>query len=103
MINIGDFNKDVKEGFGAYIYKSKNETKLYLGFWKKNSQSGLGKVYSKKSARYGLFSEGERLKWFDNERIAFAQLDSNNTRYKKLFNLSFDELLNKMSYNQINK
>ena len=76
----------------------KNETRLYLGFWKKGNQNGLGKVYTKKSAKYGLYADGERLKWFDNERIAFAQLDNANAQYKNYFNLSFDELLNLLSY-----
>lgn len=66
---------------------------MYLGFWKKGNQNGLGKYFSKKTPRFGLWADGERLMWYNNEAIALAQLDSVNIQYKKYFNLSYDEIM----------
>jgi len=87
----GDFINDTKDGFGLYIWKNNGISKLYLGFWKKGNQNGIGKVFSKSSVKYGQWSNGERLTWFE-ENQALSRLDDNSLRYKKYFVLSYDEI-----------
>jgi hypothetical protein len=62
----GQYCDDKKHGYGVYIWV---DGRMYQGQWHDGKQHGLG-VYSVMNPveiRFGLWEEGKRLIWFDNE------------------------------------
>lgn len=43
---IGNFEKDKKQGFGAFVWIKRNSFKVYFGFWENSKQNGIGKLIS---------------------------------------------------------
>ncbi len=60
----GQYLNDTKEGFGVYSWP---DGRTYCGFWKDGKQHGLAewKASGSNQIRYGQWSEGKRLKWFN--------------------------------------
>ena len=90
-IFLGSFKKDIKSGFG-FIF-SYNERKAYIGYWKNNKQSGLGKSIKRESIRYGFFENGKRIEKYEENEF-FNLLDEQNTIqfYKDIFEMDYDGL-----------
>jgi hypothetical protein len=64
----GQYKADKKDGYGLYYW---TDGRKYEGWWAKGKQHGLG-VYtdlSKKSAKFGLWEAGKRVKWFDEQAV----------------------------------
>ena len=64
----GQFEADRKQGFGIYQW---TDGRKYEGYWNKGKQHGLG-IYEgsdKKNVKYGIWDNGKRMKWFDEETI----------------------------------
>ena len=64
----GMFNDDKKEGYGKYHWK---DGRRYEGWWHRGRQHGLGifEQPDKKSMKFGLWENGRRVKWFDQEEV----------------------------------
>lgn len=77
----GYFHKDKKEGFG--IYQWRDPLKICIGFWKKGKQHGVGKFFTAKDIKWGLWDSGELVKWYESEYEAVQSLGSK--LYKKYF------------------
>jgi hypothetical protein len=62
----GQFLLDKKEGFGIYKW---TDGRMYEGWWHKGKQHGPGTYHdtAKKSVRNGLWENGKRLKWYDEQ------------------------------------
>ena len=62
---LGNF---IKEGIGKYTW---SDGRVYLGFWKANKQSGLGRYtnQSENKVKYGIWVEGKRTEWLDEEEL----------------------------------
>ena len=63
----GQFEFDKKQGFGVYSW---TDGRKYEGYWHKGKQHGLG-IYTGSdgsSVKYGIWENGKRLKWFDDEK-----------------------------------
>ncbi len=97
----GFFEKDKKEGLGAFIWL-KPYFKAYIGFWSRSKQHGVGKLISVKiendkevfSEKYGLWKDGERIKWIKTYEEAMSYIKSNKQYYGRIMmnnwnNLSF--------------
>lgn len=89
-IYIGTCKKDKKDGFG--IYYTSNPTKIYLGCWKDNKYNGVGKLISEKSSKYGLWNQGEKMKWYANYQDAFNSLGIDYIKYKDLLYLEHKDI-----------
>ena len=90
-VYCGDFSNDLKEGFGVYLWSHNSIQKIYLGFWKKGNQNGIGKYLTKTNIKYGQWSDGDRLTWYD-EKQALSMLSNSSKIYLKYFQLSFEEI-----------
>ena len=64
----GQYEKDKKTGFGVYRWP---DGRKYEGWWHKGKQHGIGKYVDDKQikVKYGLWENGKRLKWFDEQSI----------------------------------
>ncbi len=64
----GQYKEDKKHGYGIYIWA---DGRRYEGWWYKAKQFGLGKyiVPADGRERYGLWEDGKRIEWFDQEKV----------------------------------
>lgn len=62
----GGYKNDKKEGYGTFKWA---EGKEYRGNWKNGKQHGEGEFYNVTNKRWkkGIWEEGKRLKWIDEE------------------------------------
>jgi hypothetical protein len=62
----GQFLLDKKEGFGIYKW---TDGRVYEGWWHKGKQHGIGSYFDpvKKSLRFGLWENGKRVRWYDDQ------------------------------------
>lgn len=101
FIDLGNFDKDVKEGFGVLSWKSNtSDFKIYLGFWSKGVQNGVGKFFSKKGPKYGYWVEGERIAWYNSEEECVSNIDSSLKEYEAYFKLSLKEVMDFLELSQ---
>ncbi len=64
---FGYYKNDKKQGIGAFCWKENN--KIYIGNWEDGKQNGLGMmIYDKNNIKYGLWKDGNWLKWFKGDR-----------------------------------
>ena len=55
----GDFENDLRNGFGVYTYSKENERDYYEGHWKEDKRSGKGKLVFKDGTKQeGIFENG---------------------------------------------
>jgi hypothetical protein len=69
----GQYKDDKKHGFGIYIWA---DNRKYAGWWFKGKQHGLGNyaVPFENSMRFGLWEDGKRIEWFDNNAPKLLEL-----------------------------
>lgn len=91
MFTLGFYVNDKKEGFGIYFWANPN-SRAYIGFWKNGKQDGVGKYINQNSTRYGLWTNGERTKWYDTEKEALELLSKQQLSYTNLFKFSLEEV-----------
>jgi hypothetical protein len=81
----GMYKDDKKHGFGIYTWA---DGRCYEGYWWKGKQHGLGTYFVPKEGKvkYGLWEDGKRIEWFNEEDI--ADINQRRFDYKKFFQLS---------------
>lgn len=64
----GQYSGDKKDGFGTYCW---TDGRKYEGWWSRGKQHGLGTYIdpAKGKVKYGLWENGKRVKWFDEQTI----------------------------------
>jgi hypothetical protein len=64
----GQYHNDKKCGYGLYYW---TDGRLYEGWWYKGKQHGLGTYLDpkKEKIKYGLWENGKRITWFDEQKI----------------------------------
>jgi hypothetical protein len=99
---IGYYLNDKKEGFGIYYWQNPN--KAYIGFWKNGKQDGVGKYMTPNKVRYGLWSCGEKVRWYNSDKEALLNLiGRDQIQYKELFKYDLGDInsfLNNSIHNQ---
>lgn len=91
----GYYVSDKKEGFGIYYWANSN--RVYLGFWKEGKQEGVGKYINGNEIRFGLWSNGKRIKQYTGESEAVSELEQNQLRFKNLFKYELNDIVNFLS------
>ena len=92
---IGNYKNDKRNGFGVFIFKvenNNNNCKLkptlinnntsaldgysaYIGFWKNGNMDGFGIKINSKNIKFGIWENGQKKKWFDNEENVKSYLN----------------------------
>ena len=85
----GFYKEDQKEGFGLYYLL---DNSFYVGFWKEGLRNGMSKYIKGKSIRYGIWKNGKKEKWFNNEEEFFDNLESDDEKYKNIFQWSVKQI-----------
>jgi hypothetical protein len=88
-VYIGLWEEDKKHGFGTIYWP--NPEKAFIGFWVNNKQHGVGCVLTQKIMRYGLWENGERVKWLHDYEDAISKLDLFQFEYIKIFPKNLDK------------
>jgi hypothetical protein len=83
---FGFYQDDNKHGFGIFLWSS-NPIKVYIGFWSKGKQSGLGIMVNGKSIKFGL--------WLDGKKEFFFQSAWEMKKYAKNENLPYNKFIQK--------
>lgn len=86
---IGCYVKDKKEGFGFYVWE--NPKKIFLGFWKGGKQHGVGKFLDEENSKYGVWKNGKRIKWIEDENEIQNFCSDENKQYLKFFTYTFEQ------------
>lgn len=86
---IGGYVKDKKEGFGFYVWEEPK--KIFMGFWKGGKQHGVGKFLDEEKTKYGLWKNGKRIKWLEEEEEINKYIADENTEYVHYFKYSLEE------------
>ncbi|CAD8120820.1 unnamed protein product [Paramecium sonneborni] len=60
----GDYYFDKKHGFGTFTWP---DGKKYSGNWKKGKQHGKGKIIVDKIEKHGMWEDGKRIRWIEDE------------------------------------
>ena len=71
-----------KHGYGIYYWA---DGRKYEGYWAQGKQHGLGRyiIPQESQERYGLWEDGKRIEWFENEQI--SDINNHRIEYKLYF------------------
>lgn len=98
---IGFFSNDKKNGFGISFWKNRN--KCFIGFWKNGIKIGPAKIINDNKIIYGILDKEGNIKKIKEEND-FNQIltERGVIKYKKFFDLSFENLSNMIYENYFN-
>ena len=85
----GYYKEDQRDGFGIYYLLNDS---FYVGFWREGQRFGLGKYIKGKNFKYGIWKNGKKEKWFEDEDEFMDNLNSDNEKFKNFFLLSVEEI-----------
>ena len=63
-----------------------------MGFWNDGKQNGLGKFIKGESVKYGIWNEGKKEKWFNNEKEFSDNLNPSDEKYSTFFRWDITEI-----------
>ena len=68
----GEYKDDKKDGYGVFEW---SDGRIYKGFWKNGKQDGEGEFFniSTQQWRKGIWKEGKRVQWIDDENTDNAE------------------------------
>ena len=75
---IGFYKNDKRDGFGIYYWPYNH---FFVGFWKEGKQNGVGKYIKDDIVKYGVWKEGKKVKWFENEDEFINFLEPKDEKY----------------------
>ena len=95
-IYFGQYYQDKKEGIGRYNW---SDGRVYIGFWKFNKQNGLGRYMNENENKdkYGIWEEGKRTQWIDEEELKDESNEYHND-YQEILN--FDDNFKEDEYEE---
>ena len=106
---IGNYRNDKRNGFGIFISKSIenqsatasnklrnsfNNHSAYVGFWKNGNKDGFGITVSMIEIKYGLWENGVKRKYLDNNFALKTYIKWIDKQYHKLFLSKHIDLVN---------
>ena len=63
-----------------------------MGFWKGGKQHGVGKFLDEDKTKFGLWKNGKRIKWIEEEEEISKFIADENTEFVHYFKYSLDEI-----------
>jgi hypothetical protein len=105
---IGNYKNDKRNGFGIFIFKLNenqnatssnkrfiiNNYSAYIGFWKNGNKEGFGMTVNSSEIKYGLWENGVKRKYLDNNFALKTYIKWIDKQYHKLFLSKHMEVLN---------
>ena len=88
---FGFFYSDKKSGFGIYFWPKE---KFYIGFWKEGKQNGIGKYIKGNFIKYGIWKNGKKDKYFEDEKEFEIALENKEEKFIKFFKMDIVEIKN---------
>lgn len=85
----GFYKDDKKEGFGIYYWPN---LRFYIGFWKEGKQHGIAKFIQGNVVKYGLWINGYKDKWFDNEKEFYDNFNTKDKNIRHFFEYDTNEI-----------
>ena len=79
---LGFYKEDQREGFGIHYLLDES---FYIGFWKEGKKNGMGKYIKGKIIKYGVWINGKKEKWFNDEEDFYENFQSKEIKYKNIF------------------
>ena len=79
---MGFYKNDKKDGFGIYYWPN---NRFFIGFWKAGKQNGVGKYIKGDAVKFGIWKDGKREKWFDNEDEFCNYSNPRDEKYSSFF------------------
>ena len=73
--------------------------RFFVGFWKLGKQNGAGKYIKGDMVRYGLWKNGKREKWINEDEFA-DNLDPTEENYSYIFQWNIKQLRKFMDINE---
>ena len=67
-----------KNGFGIFYWPNE---KFFCGFWKDGKQNGIGKYSKGNIVKYGVWKDGKKELWFEDEREFERNLDDREKKF----------------------
>ena len=86
----GFFKKGLKNGFGIFYLLN---NKYVIGQWKDGKQNGFVKYINEDKIKCGIYNDGRREKWYEDEdKFLYDLLKNNNNQFRKFFEMDIIEL-----------
>ena len=83
----------------ATLREVRNEDKAFIGFWRNNSQNGLGKFIVNDKIRYGIWKDGEFAEKIQSKEEFDNRLKEEESKYLKYFqNENYESISQFMSH-----
>jgi len=106
---IGNYKNDKRNGFGIFIFKSNenqsttisnkkrnniNNYSAHIGFWKNGNKDGFGMTANITDLKYGLWENGVKRRYLDNNFALKTYIKWIDKQYHKLFLSKHIEVVN---------
>ena len=87
---MGYFKNGIKHGFGIFYLLN---GKYVIGFWKDGKQNGFVKYINEDKIRCGIYNDGKRERWYDDEDIfLYDYMKTDNNKYRSFFEMDIFSL-----------
>ena len=87
----GYYKNDKKDGFGILYWPSSK--KVFIGFWKNGNQNGVGYIINHNAMLYGIWKEGNNIKYFERPAQALKYIKDEDNVYIKAFKFNLNDAL----------
>jgi hypothetical protein len=87
---FGYFKNDRKNGFGIVFWYS--EKKMFVGFWDKNKQNGLGKLIKNNKEIIGRWKDGKKYKNYSNIQEIMNEITEIEKKYINIIKYNYEEI-----------
>ena len=109
----GYYKNDKRNGFGIFLwnipiiqseqdYYYFENIKGYIGFWSDGNMNGVGVKISEAKIKYGIWKNGIKMEWIEEEKKIKNYLPQNQKKYLKIILAKKDKLLNLLRFCAIN-
>ena len=93
-IYFGNYIKNVKNGFGIFIWRKKPLI-AFVGFWENGKQNGVGVKINDNIFKYGVWKNGKKEIWINFSDIG-KYFNQDEEKYEKLFGNNIINFINNL-------
>jgi len=110
---IGYYKNDKRNGFGIYLWNYPKlsegdllldliDIKGYIGFWTEGKMNGVGLLISDGKIKHGVWKNGTKMEWIEEEKHIIRHMDNNQKKYLKIILGKKQKILKLLSICSIN-